>query len=736
MTGYRPPYRAGALVGAAIFALYAWTLAPTTAWWDASEYITTGHLLGIPHPPGNPLFVSVARTWSLLLAPLGLPVAVRINLMAAFASATASFFFFLIGHRILSAVLEEHWMAIVGAASGALMGATAYTVWNQSNANEKVYTVSVAIVAAASWLVLRWYDQRDKPAGLRALLGALYLMVLGAANHLMSLLPLPAFGLFVLLAGPAILFRKGFWIRAAPLVVLGLSFNFFLPIRAAQDPIINEGDPICASAGEAVVAIYTTLIPSSFHTLGNGCPALASSLRREQYAKPPLGERQAPIRDQLVNYFQYFDWQWARGADLEPSPMGARLPATVPFMAMGFMGFLVIWRADRNIFAYMVALTATLTLGLVVYLNFKYGFSLAPQITDRVAHEVRERDYFFVASFILWGNLAGLGLAGFWSALSDYWGGGAAYRKVAPIFIVALIPLAYNWAWASRAGDYAPRDWAYDLLMSVEPYGILFTNGDNDTFPLWYLQEIEGIRKDVSVIVIQYLSTTWYPKQLRDLTEPERQRPFSEEFAVGLYPSTPIPRSAITGASDEILDAVGSGKIPEDLSLPLGDVVVTYPAGSYLSRSQRLALSFIHHSIGQRPIYFASVAGLLGDLGLRDWGIRHGLATKLVMRDLNGERPKGLVQGSDGMGGEWFDMDRNLALVRDVYQYRGIRDRDIWQDRSTLSVPLQYQFLFSQLADAAAIAGVATEAVNDLVEEAAAFRTTAQGGRRYLASEQ
>ncbi|MEE8146370.1 MAG: DUF2723 domain-containing protein, partial [Longimicrobiales bacterium] len=135
MTGYRPPYRAGALVGAAIFALYVLTLAPTTAWWDASEYITTGHLLGIPHPPGNPLFVSVARTWSLLLAPLGLPVAVRINLLAAFASATASFFFFLIGHRILSAVLEERWMAIVGAASGALMGATAYTVWNQSNAN-------------------------------------------------------------------------------------------------------------------------------------------------------------------------------------------------------------------------------------------------------------------------------------------------------------------------------------------------------------------------------------------------------------------------------------------------------------------------------------------------------------------------------------------------------------------------------------------------------------------------
>ena len=724
MTEYRPPYRAGALVGALIFGLYALTLAPTTGWWDASEYITTGYLLAIPHPPGNPLFVSVARVWSLLLAPLGLSVAVRINLLAAVTSASATFFFFLIGHRILSAVLEKHWMAIVGAASGALMGATAYTVWHQSTLNEKVYTVSVAVVAAASWLLLRWYDRQDEPEGLRALLGALYLMVLGTANHLMSVLPLPALGVFLLLATPAVLVRKAFWARAVPLVILGLSFNVFLPIRAAQDPIINEGDPTCESVGEVAVAIYTN---------GKaGCPALASTLSREQYAKPPISTRQAPLRDQLLNFFQYFDWQWARGADLSSLPMGARLPATMLFMAMGFMGFLVMWRADRNIFAYMVVLTATLTVGLVVYLNFKYGFSLAPHVEDRLAHEVRERDYFFVAGFILWGNVAGIGLAGFWAALADHWGGGAAYRKAAPIFLIAMIPLAYNWAWASRARDYAARDWAYDLLMSIEPYGILFTNGDNDTFPLWYLQEVEGIRKDVSVIVLQYLYTSWYPKQLRDLTEPGRQRPFNEEFAVGLYQPAPIPDSAISGATDETLDAVGSGTLPNDLSLPLGDVVVTYPAGAYLDRGHRLALSFIHDSLAQRPIYFASSAGLLGDLGLRNWGIRHGLTTKLLMRDLDAEPPEGLVQGSDRMGAEWFDVERNLTLVGDVYEYRGIRDRDIWQDRSTLNIPLHYQFLFAQLADAAAIAGVPTEEVSRLAEESAAFRTTAQGGLRYV----
>ena len=102
--------------------------------------------------------------------------------------------------------------------------------------------------------------------------------------------------------------------------------------------------------------------------------------------------------------------------------------------------------------------------------------------------EVRERDYFFIASFHLWGFLAGMELA-----------------AASPVLALALLPMAFNWAWATRASDHSARDWAYGLLQSVEPYGILFTGGDNDTFPLSYLQEVEGIRQDVTVIVDQYL---------------------------------------------------------------------------------------------------------------------------------------------------------------------------------------------------------------------------------------
>ena len=164
----------------------------------------------------------------------------------------------------------------------------------------------------------------------------------------------------------------------------------------------------------------------------------------------------------------------------------------------------------------------------------------------------------------------------------DQWGGGAAYRKWIPILwmpilLVTFIPLFYNWEWASRADDYATIDWAYDLLMSVEPYGVLFTNGDNDTFPLWYAQEIEGVRQDVTVIVLQYLYTDWYPRQIRDRTAPGRQRPFDVQFAAGIYSAGAPPDQSVSLATDEVLNDVIGGTLPEDLSLSLDSVVVTYP---------------------------------------------------------------------------------------------------------------------------------------------------------------
>src|SRR5207244_266480 len=89
------------------------------------------------------------------------------------------------------------------------------------------------------------------------------------------------------------------------------------------------------------------------------------------------------------------------------------------------------------------------------------------------------------------------------------------WRYATPLLLLALIPLAGNRLTASRAGETLARDFAFDILQSAEPYGVLVTAGDNDTFPLWYAQEVEGIRKDVTVVNLSLANTDWYLRQLQ-----------------------------------------------------------------------------------------------------------------------------------------------------------------------------------------------------------------------------
>ena len=715
-----PPYVAAFVAAVGAFALYAATLAPTTAFWDTSEYIATAHIVGIPHPPGNPFFVILGKVWSLLLEPTGASVAVRINLFAAATSAAATGFFFLVMHRVLLGFLHVHRLALVGAFASAVIGATSFTVWHQSNVNEKVYTLSVLIIAGVSWLAVLWYDHRQEPGSERYVLWAVFWLAIGSTSHMMSVLPAPALAVMLVLAGPTRILRPEFLGRALLLVGLGLSFNFVLPIRASLDPVINEADPTCASVGDAAAAIYTRG--------AMGCPALGASLRREQYQTPPVYERKAPYSAQMATYAQYFGWQWSRGLDPSELPTKERLPFTLLFLALGLAGLVVAWRSDRVLCAYLFVLAGTLTAGLVVYLNFHHGYSLHAGLAD-VQREVRERDYFFVAGFLLWGHLAGMGLAWMWHTLARALGGGVKhYAAVSPVMLIALIPLGLNWSWANRDGDYAARDWAYDLLMSVEPYGVLFTNGDNDTFPLWYLQEVEGIRQDVTVVVGQYLFTDWYPRQLQELTQPERQRPFDPSLAPGLHEDRALPRRPITVLDPEVMDEVSTVRLPEDVTVSFPKLAVTYPEDMILDRSQQLALRIINDSAVDRPIFFSSSAGLMTQLGLDRWGVQHGLTTKLELRNLETDPHEGLVQIAPEYGGDWYDLEQSLELYRDVYLYRGLRDRLVWPDRSTLMIPWQFYVLALQMSDVATKAGLDAAQVQRFREDAAAFQIVAQGG--------
>lgn len=734
-TSERPPYRAALLAGLGVFALYALTLGRTTQYWDASEYIATAHILGIPHPPGNPLFVLLARTWDILLTPLGFSTAVRINLFSAAMSASAHGLWFLVVHRVLRSFSEDARFRLVGAAAAVIVSATAFTVWNQSNVNEKVYTVSLFTIALLTWLIFQWREHLGEGKDDNLLVLIVFILALSVANHLMAFLATPALLAYVAVVHPRSLVNWKLYMAGVIALAVGLSVHLFLPIRAGLGPVINEANPTCGSIGSALASVLSW---------GQaGCVELSDALSRRQYDKPPLFPRLAPLHSQIANYLQYFDWQWARmlgGGDVVFASV--RLPISMLFTALGVLGASEHLRRERKSGLYFLVLFGTLSLGLVLYLNFKYGYSLAAPVEDPELHEVRERDYFFIVSFSLWGLWSGIGVATLWRWAQERVGAKAA---AAPVLGLALLPLLLNFTWASRARDYTARDWAYNLLQSVEPYGILFTNGDNDTFPLWYLQEVEEVRQDVTVIVTSYLNTDWYVRQLKDLTRPCQeesawakdptlivcQRPYrpgsqgpryvgsdetlpaeaaSDEVQV-LRLDRPLrpPQRSVLSLPDTTIARVAGTLVPvrQPMRYRVGPIEAVLPGGQYLQPWHQFAISMIGDVFGERPIYFSSSGSAPEALGLSRQLLRQGLAYKLLASEPSPDSlPVGVVPLSESpltsVVGLWLDLERTETLANDVFMHRsGVPDEwALWPDRPSIGIPNYYSWTYYSLAQA------------------------------------
>lgn len=742
--GGSPPYKWAAAAAGVVGLLYIVTLAPTTAFWDTSEYIATAHILGIPHPPGNPLFIILARTWEILLGVFGLSTAVRINLFSALMGTLAHGLWFLVVHHILRHFSEDRRFRLVGAFAAVLVSATAFTVWNQSNVNEKVYTVSLLTIALLSWLAFRWQERIGKAGNDHLLVLMAFVLALSVGNHLMAFLAAPALLLFVLFVQPRCLLNPRLYVFGVPAIVLALSVHLFLPIRSGLGPIINEAQPTCENIGEALTSVVT---------YGNaGCEDLSAALNRKQYEKPPLIPRQAPLVSQAGNWLQYFDWQWARSLSATDEVFGrARIPLTALFIGLGIFGLMEHYRRDRVSWIYLISLFGVLSGGLVYYLNFKYGYSMplpegdelrqameaANARTYRDLAEVRERDYFFVVGFSVWGLLAGIGIAGLWDRVTRM--SGRSLAATSPVLGLALIPLVLNFGWASRSGDHAARDWAHNLLMSVEPYAVIFTNGDNDTFPLWYVQEVEGIRRDVTVAVTSYLNTPWYVRQLRDLTRPCQpgqdpdadptlilcQRPYTAENTEAMYTHDPAEASAAGKVpillaqpvrlpsrgmfrgdlTDATIRQVAGRYRPlqEEQAYTVGPLTARVAGGQVLYPWHQFTLAAIANSLGDRPVYFASAVTPAADFGIMPHIVRQGLAFRLWPGNPL-ELGAGIVPNRDSTGespvlGAWLDIERTRLLADSVFMHHsGIPEEwDYWPDRSTRGIPNYYSWLYLAL---------------------------------------
>ena len=695
----RPPYLAAGIASAIVLVLYVVTLAPTTAMWDASEYIAAAYRMSLPHPPGNPLFVLIGRVFTIL--PIAPTVAQRVNLLAAITSALAAGLWFLVSDRVLRNWIEVRWQRWVGAAVSTLIGATAFTVWNQSVVNEKVYTISLLGLAVISWLIIRWIDSPDGFRADRILILIAYLLGLGYANHMAGFLAGPAVAVAVLVRRPATILRWKLLLVAVAALLFGMTPFATQPIRSAYHPPLNTGEPTGCIEKFEVACLFS----------GETVDRFLPNFNREQYQKPSLSERQAPITAQVGMWWEYFRWQWLRDSD--GNAAGLQRMLAVIFLALGLYGGLVHWRRDRASFWYFGPLMLTVTLLLIYYMNFKLGWSQGERlgVDDFSRREVRDRDYFYLWSFSAWGVWAGIALVEIWqraaAALSPFVQaadarGRRALLVASPVLVLALVPLVGNWDDASRRGETFTREWARDLLNSVEPYGVLITNGDNDTFPLWYAQDVEGIRQDVTVAVTSLLNTDWYVRQIIRRPLYEYDESAGPEIYRRMAPRKPGPPLSLTIAEADQIPPYVEVREPQIFRK---DSLVARIEPGFLTRDQLMILRFIRDSFPERPLYLATPS-IAGPLGLSPYVVAHGLAYKVLPRPV---RPDdGFLRSPIG----WMDVNRTRALWDTVYGGDDAAiSRGKWVDRASSNMPLAYLLTGTYLAEGLFRAGDSTKAM-------------------------
>lgn len=458
-----------------LLATYAATAAPDLTFWDASELIAAAHTLGIPHPPGTPLWVLLGHAATMLFSQLAPPRAVTMLSVVAGALTGG-----------VGALMAARWVGARGAVVSAVIAGTSYSLWMNATETE-VYAVSllfsVLMLAAGEWAGRHDATDEQRQRG-RALIA--FLAGLSVPLHLSMLVALPAAAAFAWRGQRPTGRDVLSWLALA---ALGFSAVALLPLFSAHGPAMDSGHPVTLRA-------------------------LVAVLRREQYQVAGLWPRMAPLWLQLGNVFQWADWQFAYGLHPLPTPNLARTSVTVVFAVLGALGLRALYRHEARVGRAMLVLLVSGTVGVAVWLNMRAGPTFGGGLLPVGAtHEARERDYFFVLGFWAWAMCAGAGAAWLSTQLLR--------RLPLPVavlpLLVAALPLFANRSVTDRTlrpVDTLPRTYARLLLDAVPPNGVLLAGGDNDTFPLWYLQQVEEYRPDVSVVTVPLLGASWYRAEL------------------------------------------------------------------------------------------------------------------------------------------------------------------------------------------------------------------------------
>lgn len=727
-----------ALVGICALVIYGATAARTLTLWDSGEMVAASRVLGITHPPGAPLFVLWGRLATLMPSPDD--VAARVHgLSVLFATATAVMAVLVLGELIqrvqqrrqspdgttAAASRIARWG---GAAVGALALAFSDAQW--ANALEaEVYAPYLFLTVLVLWLLLRWIPRRHDRGADRLLLLAAYVTGLALGVHVLHALALPALFLLLILSLERMTPARFAWLMAAGLLGVGFVYPgvvqgvpwllsklelFGVLVLACAVPLMAAGVVRRGGRAPGVIALSVVLVLLGFSTyattmirstldppIDQGDPQSFASfhtyMEREQYGKWSITERRAPLWEYQINkmYVRYFGWQFigkddVRGPDGRFSTLvSVRGLWAIPFL-LGLLGMVTHFRFDWRGASAILALFLMLSLAVILYINQE-----DPQ--------VRERAYSHTGSFMAFALWIGLGTAALAEGAGRYlaavWrtsGPGAAATGAAVACAVALglVPgrmLAFNYGSHDRSRDNLAYDFASDLLATCAPNAILLTIADNETYPLWALQTVYGVRRDVQVVNVELLNGPWYVKQLK--RQPGNLVDLTDAQVDGLAPLRWMQPRPVAIPVDP--SAQWPGGVRGPLTVAVGP---SGPHGLLLPRDQ-LVLHLLSVNAFRRPVYVSPMVAY----ELRHMQLAPSLrAEGLVSRLLPAQEGPRLVDREL--------LRRNLA----GYRYESFADTNAVPglERAALASMLRASFL--RLAESDLAAGDSAQAVATL----------------------
>ena len=525
------------------------------------------------------------------------------------------------------------------------------------------------------------------------------------------------------------------------MILIGFSSYSVIMIRSIADPPIDENDP------ETVEAFISYLKREQYGATpilkGNNYNDQTGQIDRSEEEFFPRRHSPAPNHldyygrynsdwaffwDYQVNhmYIRYFNWNFiGREADIQDTGWrsGFKEPAYpdnkasnayffIPFL-LGLFGLIFHFSSDWKRAMAILALFIVTGLAIIVFLN-------------QPPYQPRERDYAYVGSFFAFSIWIGLGVTGIIELLKQY-----ANNRILGYVTIVLCLLAspvwmgyQNWDDHDRSNRYVAPDYARNLLESVAPHAIIFTNGDNDTFPLWYAQEVEGIRTDVRIVCLSLLNTDWYIRQLRDqwshesaplpisLTDEELERvtagisqwepqeieiPVDKELLRNAFSEDMMYKEAIGVKPDTSLPILQKG-IDYEMPVDSLDDRVTWQMNGrfygenqqgqriyYLQVQDRLILDILRTNNWLRPVYFANTVSRESQLNLQDYFRTEGKAYRIV--------PKDFDAGPEG------HLETDIFTDRlENFQFREWNNPDVYLDENIRRMLSNYRFNFMSLA--------------------------------------